>query len=247
VALLVILAYCCLVVFFVAGTVDAVSRDAAEWMSAGCRKRIWVWQAAGVVMPLFGVFYSGWYFLRIRPRLTAVQRELSAASWPNAVAGAGYVGSDHSHPTLGPHGEKVRIRLSLYTRFIPTLGLIPLSTTLFQSPGGHPYLVGLWGCVVISELLLIARFGIDLTPTDAVVYNLRRRRIAWRQIQAVTQERYAGCRRVVLWTDTADRIELRAPSLDIIPLGRGRFERDFHTIGRWWLQHRGPDWQPVRP
>jgi hypothetical protein len=98
--------------------------------------------------------------------------------------------------------------------------------------------------VVIPEFLLLAWFGVNLTPTHAVVNSIRRDRVSWGRVQAVVEEPFLGGRRVVLWTDEGRRIPLRAPIVDFTSVGARRFDRDFHTIGQWWLQHRGPDWQP---
>jgi hypothetical protein len=80
---------------------------------------------------------------------------------------------------------------------------------------------------------------IDLTPTEAKVNSLRRRRIPWSAVQAVTQEPLMGGRRVVLWTVTGERVPLRAPLVDFTVIGDGAFDDRFHVIGRWWLSHRG--------
>ncbi|MCX4915318.1 hypothetical protein [Streptomyces sp. NBC_00687] len=37
---------------------------------------------------------------------------------------------------------------------------------------------------------------------------------------------------------------LRAPITGFLCWDRG-FEDKFRTIGRWWQEHRGPDWAPV--
>lgn len=99
------------------------------------------------------------------------------------------------------------------------------------------------GVVLIAEALLLQRwFGVTLTETDAIVYGLRRRRVPWSRIQAVTHEPFLGSRRVILWTDSG-RVPLRAPST-YLGLGSERFDRDYHRLGQSWLAHRGPDWQP---
>lgn len=86
--------------------------------------------------------------------------------------------------------------------------------------------------------------GVTLTPAHAVVHGyLHNRRVAWSEVRAVTQEPWATDRQVVLWTPDGP-VRLRAPST-VLGLGRTRFERDFHTIGQWWLAHRGADWRPA--
>lgn len=99
--------------------------------------------------------------------------------------------------------------------------------------------------LVLPAFALNRWFGITLTPSHAVVNNLRRRKVSWSDVQAVTTENLLGAWRTVLWTST-ERVPLRAPMTFIGSLGAERFERDFHAIGQWWLAHRGADWQPAR-
>jgi hypothetical protein len=82
-------------------------------------------------------------------------------------------------------------------------------------------------------------FGINLTPTVAVVHGFRRRRIPWPQIQGVAPEPFMGGWRVVLSTNTGKRIPLRAPIIDLFGTNKRGFHNGFHTIGQWWLQHGG--------
>lgn len=96
-----------------------------------------------------------------------------------------------------------------------------------------------------AEFVAFRWFGVTLTSTDAIVHNLRRRRVPWSAIQGVTQESVLGARRVLLWTSGSERIPLRAPTT-FLGLGGKRFDEEFHAIGRWWLEHRGPGWAPDR-
>jgi hypothetical protein len=62
-------------------------------------------------------------------------------------------------------------------------------------------------------------------------------------VQAVTLEQRLGGTVVTLWAVDRKRISLSAP-------GRGfswdnpRLEREWQTIGDWWVAHRGADWRP---
>lgn len=60
----------------IVGSVDAARRPDVVWLSAGYRKSRWVWQAVGVIALPVALIYSGVYFLRIRPRLSAAERAL---------------------------------------------------------------------------------------------------------------------------------------------------------------------------
>jgi hypothetical protein len=104
-----------------------------------------------------------------------------------------------------------------------------------------------WIALLVLTCALGRWFGITLTTTDAVLYSLRPRRIPWTSIQAVTQEHVIGTRQVALWTDTGQRIALRAPIVAWPGVGNKQFDKHFHTIGRWWLEHRGADWSPAPP
>jgi hypothetical protein len=97
---------------------------------------------------------------------------------------------------------------------------------------------------LIPLLVLQTRwFGITLTPAEAQVHNLRRRHIRWADVQGVTVEKVLGGRTVILHEAGGRRTRLRAPLT--APLSRDRrFDEKFHTIGQWWLTHRGPDWTP---
>jgi hypothetical protein len=80
-------------------------------------------------------------------------------------------------------------------------------------------------------------FGIDLTPTEVVVNSLRRRRLPWPDVQAVTQEPHLGGRRVVLWTVAGECVPLRAPVVDMLGFGSRNFEQKFHLIGQNWVRY----------
>ncbi|MHB9860539.1 hypothetical protein [Streptomyces sp. YIM S03343] len=95
-------------------------------------------------------------------------------------------------------------------------------------------------------LIIPAPPGITLTPSAAIVRRVRKRTIPWSNVQAIQVESYAGSRTVVIYEAGGRRTRLRAPITGFLSWDRG-FEEKFHTIGRWWLAHRGPDWVPVPP
>ena len=128
------------------------------------------------------------------------------------------------------------------------VGLVPAALILLgllanpHSSLGRGFTLTLLVVVVTVNQGSLRYFGVVLTPTEAVVRNWRSRRIALSDVQAVTLEWYLGSRRLVIWTRQG-RVPLRAP---VAPLGLlgGHLERSYHTIGQWWLAHRGPEWVP---
>lgn len=152
-----------------------------------------------------------------------------------------------------PAPEGVRYRLTLVQRGLPALPLAVLGVVLqilFRLDGPPPpglvFTTSLWIAMPLFGLLLSPRFGITLTPSAAVVHNLRRRTIPWPNVQAIQIEPYQGTRRVVVYEAGGRRTPLRAPVTGFLAWDGG-FEEKYHTVVRWWLDHRGPDWAPVPP
>lgn len=153
-----------------------------------------------------------------------------------------------------PEHVYVRYRLTVLQRLLPALpGLVVVvpSQVLLWLNGGSlasavvPGLL-IWGVLLPLVQIISRRFGVTLTPTAAVVHNLRRRAIPWADVQAIQIESVLGSRAVVIYEAGGRHTRLRAPMSGFLSWDRG-FEEKFHTIGRWWLQHRGPDWVPVPP
>ena len=92
--------------------------------------------------------------------------------------------------------------------------------------------------ILLLIVLLSRSFGVTLTPTEARVHSLRRRVIRWSDVRAVTTQNVLGTRFVVLH-EANRRTRLRAPVTGLLVWDRS-FEEKYHTIGRWWLDHRGP-------
>ncbi|MEV0737646.1 hypothetical protein AB0I51_17095 [Streptomyces sp. NPDC050549] len=145
--------------------------------------------------------------------------------------------------------------MTVWQRAIPFLPAFAISAAFFGTstteagttpPGGLPGLLAFWIALLILTALFPHRFGITLTPSAAVVHNLRRRTIPWSDIQAVQPESLFGTTTIVLYEANGRRTRLRAPSTGFLARDR-HFEEKFHTIGTWWLTHRGPDWTPVPP
>jgi hypothetical protein len=150
--------------------------------------------------------------------------------------------------------ECVRYRLTRLQRVLPVLpGIVVVMAfqVLFWLDGGPlgPVLVSaLFMAVALPFVVLITSrpFGVTLTPSAAIVHNLRRRTIPWSNVQAIQIESLRGSRTVVIYEAGGRCTRLRAPIAGFLSWDRS-FEEKFHTIGRWWLNHRGSDWAPVPP
>ncbi|MFF7214394.1 hypothetical protein ACFZAU_28295 [Streptomyces sp. NPDC008238] len=145
--------------------------------------------------------------------------------------------------------EHVRFRLTWYQRMMPllpaaiavTLMTLPLLSPASSRPG-LAFPVGVWLALPVV-LLSSARFGVTLTPSEAVVHNLRRRTIRWADVQGIWVESSMGVRRVVICEADGRLTRLRAPVTGFLSQDAA-FEEKFAAIGEWWLRHRGPEWAP---
>jgi hypothetical protein len=149
--------------------------------------------------------------------------------------------------------ERIRYRLTLLQRglsMLPAMCMIMIAQFSLWLNGGPTDVVLLSllaGAVVpFMPLLGVRSFGITLTASAAVVHGLRRRTVPWSDVQAVMIEPLLGSRTVVIHEAGGRRTRLRAPITGFLSWDSD-FEEKFHTIGRWWLEHRGPDWVPVPP
>jgi hypothetical protein len=104
--------------------------------------------------------------------------------------------------------------------------------------------LGMWSAMLLVVLILGQYLGVTLTESRAVVHSLRRRTIQWSNVQAIRVERFHGNQVVVIYEAGGRRTRLRAPITGFLCWDR-EFEEKFRTIGRWWLDHRGPDWTPA--
>ncbi|MFJ4829468.1 hypothetical protein ACIP79_06015 [Streptomyces sp. NPDC088747] len=112
--------------------------------------------------------------------------------------------------------------------------------------GGQVAVAALWAAALVLGSLLPFRFGVTLTPSAAVVHNLRRRTIPWSDVQAIRVEPVLGTSTVVIYEVSGRRTRLRAPTTGFLAWDRG-FDEKFDVLGRWRWDHRGPDWTPVPP
>ncbi|MEU9346847.1 hypothetical protein AB0D74_37135 [Streptomyces sp. NPDC048278] len=150
--------------------------------------------------------------------------------------------------------EHIRYRLTSLQRLLPVLpgfGAVTTSQVLFWLDRGSldPLLIPgliIWGVVFPLVLITSWRFGVTLTPSAAVAHGFRRRTVPWSNVQAIRIESILGSRNVVIYEAGGRHTRLRAPMTGFLSWDRN-FEEKFHTIGRWWLDHRGPDWVPVPP
>ncbi|MFJ9868880.1 hypothetical protein [Streptomyces sp. NPDC101165] len=148
--------------------------------------------------------------------------------------------------------DRICYRLTRLQRLLSVLPAIVVTAfqVLSWLDGGPygPVFVSLlmWGVLLPVALIISRPFGVTLTPSAAIVRNLRRRTIPWSNVQAIQIESLFGSRTVVIYEAGGRRTRLRAPITGFLSWDRS-FEEKFHTIGRWWLDHRGPDWAPVPP
>ncbi|MEU9454822.1 hypothetical protein [Streptomyces sp. NPDC048277] len=148
--------------------------------------------------------------------------------------------------------ERVRYRLTHLQHLLSLLPAIIVTGSQFLFWwGGEPFAPvrgSLLICCLLVPAALIASwpFGVTLTPSAAIVHTLRRRTVPWSNVQAIQIESLLGSRTVVIYEAGGRTTRLRAPITGFLNWDRG-FEEKFHTIGRWWLAHRGPDWVPVPP
>ena len=224
----------------IGGTVDALRQPAAAWADCGYRRATWAWQALGALVLPIGLVCSGIYFLRVRPRLIAATPRLIAQPYEQAVWQLMLAG-----PVPASSPNSVRIRIPREVNVLSALlALLALAFNLVLGSIDQAYSdrrlaalsIGL-GALLVLMIALGMWVGITLTPEGVLVHNIRRRRLAWNLIEAVTEEPRFGSRRVVLWIEGGYRVPLRAPVMALPGVGRRRFEQDFHTIGRWWLAH----------
>ncbi|MDX2648841.1 hypothetical protein PV341_35810 [Streptomyces sp. PA03-1a] len=148
--------------------------------------------------------------------------------------------------------ERVRFRLTWYQRVMPLVPAAVLVTALAiaepllfpdSSGAGFAFPAGVW-LALPAGLLGSARFGVTLTPSAAVVHNLRRRTVRWADVQGIWVESNMGVRRVVIREADGRLTRLRAPVTGFMSQDAA-FEEKFRTIGEWWLHHRGPEWVPL--
>ena len=147
---------------------------------------------------------------------------------------------------VAPAGGRVRFRPAANERVPVLIGLACLmafavwSWLRIHDPVGlvFPPLFGLEFGYITWVL------GITLTADEAIVHRGRRRRIRWRDVQFIQIEKSTwNSRVIVIYEASGRRTRLRAP-ISNPPFRDKDFERKFHVIGEWWLEHRGADWVP---
>ncbi|GGJ62157.1 hypothetical protein GCM10010121_085970 [Streptomyces brasiliensis] len=146
--------------------------------------------------------------------------------------------------------ERIRYRLTRLQRVLPALPsiVILMALQVLFWLDGDPFDPVVVSVVTLPLVMLITwrPFGVTLTQSAAIVHNFRHRTIPWSNVQAIRMESFFGTRTVVIYEAGGRRTRLRAPNTGFLSWDR-RFEEKFHTIGRWWMDHRGPYWAPVPP
>lgn len=142
--------------------------------------------------------------------------------------------------------ERIRYR---YTRLQHVLPVLPFFVVFWGTkvwdwltwkPTGAEIAesLGTWVAMLFVLLITGRYFGVTLTESTAIAHSLRRRTIQWSDVQAICVERFQGAHIVVIYEAGGRRTRLRAPITGFLSWDRG-FEEKFHTIDRWWLDHRG--------
>jgi hypothetical protein len=133
----------------------------------------------------------------------------------------------------------IKVRASLrYRLFVLSPLLVLLPASLLTGSFFIHQLTWTWFFYSVAASVIGSWFGINLTSSEAVVHNIRRRRIPWSAVQSITREPFMGGHRVVLWMVDRQPVPLRAPVVDFTGVGARAFETRFHVIGQWWLAHR---------
>ncbi|WP_063796039.1 hypothetical protein [Peterkaempfera griseoplana] len=154
-----------------------------------------------------------------------------------------------------PSGQvgEIRFRRTLLERTSPMMGPIVmmfLASVAMSATGDHHGIppAGTAGVLVamLVGTLLGRGQGVTLTHHALVVDNVRRRVIPWSGVQGILVDRALGQRTIVVCEAGGRRTRLPAPTGGAFSWDP-RFEEKFHTIGRWWLDHRGPGWVPLTP
>jgi len=143
---------------------------------------------------------------------------------------------------VAPGPDRVRIRPARIQQL--SFAVVPvMDVVVLLMP--HPFVfwppIVFVGVFTLEFLYLCFGAGITLTADTAIVHNIRRRRIAWANVQGIQIEPYMGCRTIVIYEANGRRTRLRTPTVGFLNWDK-RFDEKYHTIGQWWLAHRGEDW-----
>lgn len=232
-----IAAYLAILIAAIGGSIDALGQPREAWERAGFQRNQWIWQAFGAFFLPAALIYSGLYFVRIRPRLIAAAGEMAAER-------AALVRPLGTGAVPAPQVDRVKIRMPLpvaATMVLPAvIGLSAGVVLIFLTDGSHVGLI--WrelipfaaGAVLVA--IVNTGFALTLTSRDLVMSGLTRRRIAWSDVAAITQESQWGSRYVRLWTRSGRGRRLRVPFAQF-GVGRGRFDADFAVLQQWWQTH----------
>lgn len=144
-----------------------------------------------------------------------------------------------------PDDSRIRFRPSRAQQapFVLIAVMLGFQVDLYFRTGAKAFLL-MPAFLAAEYLYLCFGVGITLTADHAVVHNVRRRKIAWADVQCIRIESYLGSRTIVIYEASGRHTRLRAPIRGFLSWDR-RFDEKFHTIGQWWLAHRGAAWTPV--
>jgi hypothetical protein len=150
-----------------------------------------------------------------------------------------------SHPGFrdGPAGLRARPAWTQRVVVCYVFGWFALSQVLAQTEAGR----GSWQrpFAVVAVIVGAAgiwqwanRSGITLTSATLVVHGLRRREIAWYDVQSITTRRRLGGTRLVVTESSGRQTPLPCPRSGLL-LWDASFGTKALTVDRWWREHAG--------
>ncbi|WP_329119509.1 hypothetical protein [Streptomyces sp. NBC_01465] len=162
---------------------------------------------------------------------------------------AGYGGYGYGYgDVMGRTEERIRFRPTPQQILLPMLpALVVFGSQLLLLLTEHDdgfgrtmreVLLVLIPVVFLAALPLNLWAGVTLTPTEVLVHSIRRRTIPLSDIRGINIEARMGVKTVVITDLHGRRTRLRAPLHGFLSPD-SHFEQKFHTIGQWWLAHRG--------
>jgi hypothetical protein len=122
---------------------------------------------------------------------------------------------------------------------------VSVSSLLDDQGYFHPTAMIVAAAAGIAALLAISqwcvRSGVTLTPDALIVHGVRRRRITWHDLQAVSLRRRLGGAALVVTERDGRQYRLPCPRTGLL-LWDGDFGAKAMTLQRWWVEHRGDAW-----
>ncbi|MEV0090124.1 hypothetical protein [Streptomyces sp. NPDC050738] len=144
--------------------------------------------------------------------------------------------------------DSIRFRPTNQQILLPALilaAILASQSLLLLAPHGtgllttlRQILIPVLAAVLVLTVALNLWVGVTLTPSAILVHSFRRRVIPLSDIRGIDIKTTLGTRTVMITEVSGRRTRLQAPVAGGLAPDR-RFEEKFHTIGQWWLAHRG--------